>query len=161
MTHATSHTAAVVLRRLNALPVDVVQFAMRVAVASVFFKAGLLKWQSFEFAVKLFEEEYRVPLLDPALGARVAMLQELGMPVLLVLGLGTRLATLPLLGAIAVIQLFVYPLAWTDHLLWASILIFLLLRGPGRLSLDALIIRRWGATDVAPASSGDPRPFLR
>jgi putative oxidoreductase len=107
----------------------------------VFFKAGLLKYNSFEFAVKLFEDEYKVPLLDPAVAARLAMFQELTVPVFLFLGLATRLATLPLLGMISVIQIFVYPNAWPDHVLWGSILIFLLTRGPGVLSLDHLIER--------------------
>jgi len=127
---------------LDRFPLSVVQLTMRVAVGAVFFKAGLLKAQSFEFAVRLFEEEYKVPFLDPVLGARLAMTQELTLPVLLVLGLGTRLATVPLLGMIAVIQTFVYPNAWTDHLMWASILVFLLLRGPGALSVDAWLVRR-------------------
>jgi putative oxidoreductase len=69
------------------------------------------------------------------------MVNELTIPVLLFLGLATRLATLPLLGMILVIQLFVYPGAWTDHLLWGSILVFLLTRGPGALSLDHVIAR--------------------
>jgi putative oxidoreductase len=71
------------------------------------------------------------------------MFNELTLPIFLFLGLATRLATLPLLGMIAVIQTFVYPEAWTDHLLWASMLVFLLTRGAGALSLDHLIERRF------------------
>ncbi|MGQ0767382.1 MAG: DoxX family protein [Gemmatimonadota bacterium] len=127
--------------RAERFPLSVIQLAMRVAVGSVFFKAGLLKLSSFEFAVKLFEDEYKVPLIDPALAARMAMTVELTIPVLLFVGLWTRIATLPLLGMIAVIQTFVYPNAWTDHLLWGSILVFIATRGPGALSLDALISR--------------------
>ena len=126
---------------LGRLPLPVIQLAMRIAVGSVFFKAGLLKFNSWEFAVKLFEEEYKVPVLAPATAARLAMFNELTLPILLFLGLATRVATLPLLGMIAVIQTFVYPEAWTDHLLWASMLVFLLTRGPGALSLDHLIER--------------------
>jgi putative oxidoreductase len=114
---------------------------MRIAVGSVFFKAGLLKYHSFEFAVKLFEDEYRVPVLSPVIAARLTMFNELTWPVFLFLGLATRLATVPLLVMITVIQLFVYPQAWTDNLLLASMLVFLLTRGPGALSLDALIER--------------------
>src|SRR5262249_34047182 len=62
-----------------------------------------------------------------------------GCSILLVLGLATRLATLPLLGMLAVIQTFVYPNAWSDHLTWGSILLFLLTRGAGALSLDRLL----------------------
>ena len=141
------------VQRLSDVPLDPVLLAMRIGVGSVFFKAGLLKAQSFEFAVKLFEEEYAVPLIDPTLAARIATTQELVLPVLLVLGLGTRLATFPLLGMIAVIQLFVYPEAWGDHLLWASVLVLIAVRGPGRWSLDALLSRSRLATPSAPRST--------
>jgi putative oxidoreductase len=126
---------------LGRFPLSIIQLAMRVGVGSVFFKAGLLKYASWELTVKLFEDEYKVPLLPPELAARIAMFQELTIPVLLFLGLGTRIATLPLLGMIGVIQTFVYPSAWTDHLTWGSILVFLLTRGPGVFSLDYLIER--------------------
>ena len=129
---------------LGRFPLSIIQLAMRFGVGLVFFNAGVLKYQSFEFAVKLFEDEYKVPLLAPAVAARMAMFNELTFSTLLFLGLGTRFATLPLLGMIMVIQLFVYPSAWPDHLLWGSILIFLLTRGPGILSVDHLIDRRFG-----------------
>jgi putative oxidoreductase len=124
---------------LARFPLSVLQLGMRVGVGMVFFKAGLLKYQSFEFAVKLFEDEYKIPLLPPAIAARMVMINELTTSTLLFLGLATRLTTLPLLGMISVIQIFVYPNAWPDHLLWGSILIFLLTRGPGALSIDHLI----------------------
>jgi putative oxidoreductase len=126
---------------LDRFPLSIIQLAGRIGVGATFFKAGLLKYNSFEFAVKLFQEEYRVPLLDPALAARIAMIQELTMPILLFLGLATRMATIPLLGMIVVIQTFVYPNAYNDHLVWGSILVLLLTRGPGVLSLDHLIAR--------------------
>lgn len=132
---------------LGRFPLSVLQLAMRIGVGAVFFRAGLLKYNSWEFTVKLFEDEYKVPLLDPALAARLAMVQELTVPILLFLGLATRVATLPLLGMIAVIQTFVYPNAWTEHLVWASILVFLLTRGPGVFSVDALLERQWAGRD--------------
>jgi putative oxidoreductase len=132
-------------RWLERVPLSLIQLAMRIGVGAVFFKAGLLKYNSWEFTVKLFEDEYKVPLLDPAFAARIAMMQELTLPVLLFLGLATRAATVPLLGMIAVIQTFVYPNAWTEHLVWASILVFLLTRGPGVLSLDHLVDRHFAA----------------
>jgi putative oxidoreductase len=126
---------------LARFPLSVILLAGRVGVGAVFFKAGLLKYNSFEFAVLLFRDEYKVPLLDPAVAARIAMIQELTIPIFLFAGLATRLATLPLLGMIAVIQLFVYPNAYNDHLVWGSILVLVLTRGPGVFSLDYLIER--------------------
>jgi putative oxidoreductase len=121
---------------------------MRIAVGSVFFRAGLLKYRSWEFTLLLFRDEYMVPFADPMLAARTATFNELTFSVLLFLGLGTRLATLPFLGMIAVIQTFVYPSAWNEHLVWTSILLLLLTRGGGggALSLDHLLSRRFGRT---------------
>jgi putative oxidoreductase len=126
---------------LARFPLSIIQLAMRIAIGAVFFNSGLLKINSWEFAIKLFEDEYKVPLLDPVWAARLATFNELIFSVLLAVGLATRIATLPLLGMIAVIQTFIYPQAWTEHLLWASILVFLLTRGPGELSLDYLVER--------------------
>ena len=94
---------------LARFPLSILLLAGRIGVGATFFKAGLLKYNSFEFAVKLFQEEHGVPLLDPAVAARMAMVQELTIPILPFLGLATRMATIPLLGTIAVIQAFVYP----------------------------------------------------
>jgi putative oxidoreductase len=80
-----------------------------------------------------------VPLLDPAMAARIAMIEEPTIPILLFLGLATRIATIPLLGMIAVIQIFVYPNAYDDHLVWGSILVLVLTRGPGIFSIDYVI----------------------
>jgi putative oxidoreductase len=124
---------------LARFPLSIIQLAGRIGVGATFFKAGLLKYQSWEFTVRLFQEEYRVPLLDPAVAARIAMVQELTIPILLFLGLATRIATLPLLGMIAVIQTFAYPNAYNEHLVWAAILVLLLTRGPGVFSVDYLI----------------------
>lgn len=129
-------------RWLERFPLAPIQLAMRIGVGSVFFNAGLMKNRSWEMTVMLFRDEYKVPLLDPALAARIAMTQELTIPILLFLGLATRIATLPLLGMIAVIQIFVYPNAWIEHLVWSSILVFLITRGPGAISLDHLLARR-------------------
>jgi putative oxidoreductase len=125
--------------RLERFPLSVIQLAMRVAVGAVFFRSGLLKVDSWQFTLQLFRDEYQVPLLDAVLAAQITTALELAVPPLLFVGLATRLATLPLLGMIAVIQLFIYPNAWSEHLLWASILVFLLTRGAGALSLDHLI----------------------
>lgn len=124
---------------LARFPFSILQLGLRIGVGAVFFNSGLLKYRSFEFAVKLFEDEFKVPLLDPALAARLAMFNELTFPVLLFLGLATRLATLPLLGMIAIIQTFVFPNAWPDHVFWSAALVLLLTRGAGVFSLDYLI----------------------
>jgi putative oxidoreductase len=89
--------------------------------------------------VQLFADEYKVPVLPPDLAATLATSFEIGCSVLLIAGLATRLATLPLLAMIVVIQIFVYPNAYSEHLTWASILLFLLTRGGGSWSLDRLL----------------------
>ncbi|MBI1211327.1 MAG: DoxX family membrane protein [Alphaproteobacteria bacterium] len=124
---------------LGLLPQSVILLMARVGVASVFLKSGLLKVQSWDVAVQLFRDEYRVPILPPEIAAQMAATFELSCSALLIAGLATRLATLPLLGMIVVIQTFVYPDAWTDHLMWSSLLILILTRGPGALSVDHLL----------------------
>jgi putative oxidoreductase len=108
-------------------------------VASVFLKAGLNKLASWELTLQLFADEYRVPLLAPETAATMATTFEIGCSMLLIVGLGTRLAVLPLLAMIAVIQMFVYPGAYSEHLTWASLLLLLLTRGGGRWSLDHVL----------------------
>jgi putative oxidoreductase len=139
---------------LARFPLSIIQLAGRIGLGATFFKAGLLKYQSWEFTVKLFQEEYRVPLVDPTVAARIAMVQELTIPILLFLGLATRIATLPLLGMIAVIQIFVYPNAYNEHLVWGAILVLLLTRGPGVFSVDHLISRFARRVAIPPESHG-------
>jgi putative oxidoreductase len=127
--------------RLARVPLSVHLLLFRLGVASVFLPAGLIKASSWETAVALFRDEYQVPLLPPAVAAAVATGSELVCSTLLILGLATRLAVLPLLGMIATIQLFVYPSAWSEHLVWGAILLFLLTRGAGAVSVDHLIAR--------------------
>jgi putative oxidoreductase len=123
-------------------PLSIHQFLFRLAIAGVFLRAGLTKITSWESTVALFADEYKVPALAPHLAAATAASFEVGCSVLLLLGLGTRLAALPLIGMIMTIQLFVYPQAWSEHLVWASILLFLVTRGGGAISLDHIIARR-------------------
>jgi putative oxidoreductase len=127
---------------LERFPMPLLQLMFRVAIASVFWSSGLTKIASWGSTVALFRDEYMVPVLPPEIAATLGATFELACPVFVVLGLGTRLATLPLLGMTLVIQLFVYPEYWTQHLMWASALLFLLTRGPGVLSLDHYIARR-------------------
>ena len=148
----TTHVSATGLRPritdlfalLARVPLSLHQVLFRLAIAGVFLRAGLTKIASWESTVALFAEEYKVPVLAPHVAAAMAATFEVGCSLLLILGLGTRLAALPLLGMIMTIQLFVYPQAWSEHLVWGSILLFLLTRGGGALSLDALIARALG-----------------
>ena len=129
------------LALLERVPLSLHQLLFRLAIAGVFLRAGLTKIGSWESTVALFAEEYKVPVLAPHVAAAMAATFEVGCSLLLIVGLGTRLAALPLLGMIMTIQLFVYPQAWSEHLVWGSILLFLLTRGAGTLSLDAVIGR--------------------
>src|SRR5262249_23492447 len=95
----------------------------------------------------------RVPLLSPAAAATMAASVEVGCSLLLLLGLATRIATLPLLGMVVTIQLFVYPQAWPEHLVWASILLFLLTRGGGAIALDHVIHGAVAKADPARVTS--------
>src|SRR5258706_12891754 len=124
---------------LGRFPIAIVQCMFRLAIASIFLRAGLNKIASWELTMQLFADEYKVPVLAPEIAARIAATFEIGCSLLLIAGLATRLATLPLLGMIMTIQLFVYPNAYSEHLTWASILVFLLTRGGGSWSLDRLL----------------------
>ncbi len=125
--------------QLDRVPLAFHQLLFRLAVAALFLRAGLTKVASWEPTVALFRDEYRVPVLSPEAAAVMASTFEVGCSLLLIVGLATRLATLPLLAMLLTIQLFVYPQAWSEHLVWGSILLFLLTRGPGALSLDHLL----------------------
>jgi putative oxidoreductase len=124
------------------VPLSLHQLLFRIAIAGVFLRAGLTKISSWESTVALFADEYKVPVLAPNLAAAMAATFEVGCSTLLLVGLGTRLAALPLIGMIMTIQLFVYPQAWSEHLVWGSILLMLLTRGGGAISLDHLIARQ-------------------
>jgi len=124
---------------LEAVPYSLLALPLRFAVATVFWNSGTTKLASWDTTLQLFEEEYRLPLLPPELAAYMAASVELTMPVLLVLGLFSRAAAFVLLGMTTVIEIFVYPQAWPTHIQWAAMLLVLLCRGPGRISLDHVI----------------------
>jgi len=131
------------------VPQSFVSLVARLAVANVFWTSGQTKVDGF-FHLKdttfyLFREEYKVPLLPPDLAAYLATTAEHVFPVLLLVGLASRLSALGLLGMTAVIQLFVYPSGWPEHVLWATALLVIVARGPGVLSLDHLIWRKSAA----------------
>lgn len=118
----------------------------RLAIAPVFFLSGRTKVEGLftltDSTIELFRTEYALPLLPPVVAAWAAASAEHLFPILLVLGLGTRLAALGLLGMTTVIEVFVYPDAWPTHLSWAGLLIPLLVQGAGRYSLDARFASR-------------------
>ena len=133
----------------------------RFSVAAIFWKSGQTKIQGFaldivsgEFqfgmprradaVVDLFRDEYRLPLLPPELAATMAAWAEHVFPALILIGLATRFSALALLAMTAAIQVFVYPDAYPTHGVWAAVLLFLVARGAGPLSLDALVARRFG-----------------
>lgn len=121
----------------------------RLFIAVTFFLSGRTKVDGFltlkPSAYYLFQYEYKVPAIPPDIAAHIATYSEHLFPVLLVLGLASRLSAAALLGMTAVIEIFVYPDAWETHLGWATALLFIIFRGPGALSLDRLIRRRFDA----------------
>jgi len=119
----------------------------RLYVAKVFWMSGLTKTRDWSITLALFTDEYHVPLLSPAVAAALGTATELSMPVLLVLGLATRFGAFVLFffNIIAVIS---YPaladIQVKDHILWGTMILVVLLFGPGRISLDHLLERRFG-----------------
>ena len=139
-------TASVIVgqayRRLDRVPYWLLALPLRVAVAWVFWSSGMAHLANWETTLDLFETEYQLPFLPPGPAAYMAVSIEVTTPIPLILGLLTRPACLVLLGMTAVIEIFVYPQAWPTHIQWAAMLLVLLCRGPGMLSLDWLIQRR-------------------
>ena len=132
-----------VTRLLDKIPYALIALVARLATFSVFFRSGSQKLADWNATLALFQNEYRVPLLPPHLAAYTAASLELGCSTLILVGLLTRASVLALLSMVLVIQLFVYPEAWPDHIQWLAFMFILLARGPGQLSLDAVIARRF------------------
>jgi putative oxidoreductase len=147
----------------KAIPHDVIALLARFSIASVFWLSGQTKVQNFtlnlisgdialgwprlaDSVVDLFRDEYRLPFIDPTFAALMAASAEHLFPALLIVGLATRFAALALLGMTATIQFFVYPDAWSVHSVWATVLLFLIAHGPGRVSLDCLLSERFTTT---------------
>src|SRR4051812_7919548 len=127
--------------QLGLLPLSLIQLMARLSLAVIFWRSGQAKIANWDLTLQLFANEYKVPILPPELAAPMAAAVELTTPILLVLGLFTRIATLPMIGMTLVIQIFVYPMSWADHLVWMTMLLLLLSRGPGVISLDHLVKR--------------------
>lgn len=122
------------------LPADALLLVQRLGIAAIFFYSGRTKVDGLltvnDGAFELFRSEYALPLVPPEAAAYAATYSEHLFPLLLVLGLLTRLSALALLVMTLVIQLFVYPDAWPTHLSWAGLLLPLIALGGGRVSFD-------------------------
>lgn len=124
------------------IPEDAIALITRFGVAGVFFLSGRSKVDGLlhitDGTYTLFREDYHLPLLPPVIAAHLATYSEHLFSILLVLGLFTRFSALAFLGMTTVIEVFVYPDAWPTHLSWAGLLVYLIARGGGRISLDRL-----------------------
>jgi len=130
------------------LPQSLLLLTARSGIASVFFLSGRTKVDGIltitDSTYELFRTDYALPLIDPEVAAHAATYSEHLFPLLLVLGLATRPAAVALLGMTTVIEVFVYPDAWPTHLSWAGLLLPLIAKGGGALSLDRAIQRAFG-----------------
>lgn len=143
------------------IPHNLIALIARFSIAAVFWKSGQSKVDglvvdliegTFEFGfphladstIPLFQSEYLVPLLSPAWAANLAAFAEHFFSLLILFGFATRFSALVLLGMTLIIQIFVYPDAYPAHGTWAAVLLYLMARGPGPLSIDYLITQRKG-----------------
>lgn len=141
------------------IPHSLIALLGRFAIAAVFWKSGQTKIEGFavdliggqvdvgwprlaESTIPLFQDEYRLPLVPPEIAAYAAATAEHVFPVLLLIGLGTRFSALALLVMTTTIQVFVYPSAYPTHGVWATVLLYLLARGPGKVSVDHWLASR-------------------
>jgi putative oxidoreductase len=131
-----------IVRSLDSVPYTLLALPLRLAVATVFWNSGTTKIANWDATLDLFENEYKLPLIPPDIAANIGAAVELSTPVLLILGFLTRPAAAVLFGMTLIIEIFVYPQAWPTHIQWAAMLLVLLCRGAGSLSIDALIRKR-------------------
>lgn len=149
-----------VIGRFSRIPDTLIALIGRFSIAAIFWKSGQTKIEGFavdlvagEFqfgwpqlsdsALELFRSEYRLPLLSPELAAPLAAFGEHFFPLLILIGLATRFSALALLVMTLTIQIFVYPDAYPTHGVWATVLLLLIARGPGAISLDHWLFRRY------------------
>lgn len=122
---------------------DILLLVSRLGISSVFFLSGRTKVDGIihvtDATYELFRTEYKLPLLDPVIAAHMATYSEHVGPILIAAGLFTRVGALWLFGMTLVIEIFVYPDAWSTHLSWAGLLLPLIALGGGRWSLDQLL----------------------
>jgi putative oxidoreductase len=139
-----------IIARLESVSYDtLVATPARIFIAATFWLSGRTKVDGLlrvnQSAFFLFEDEYALPLIPSRLAAYVTTYAEHLFPLLLLIGFASRLSAGALFFMALVIQVFVYPEAWRTHLLWASALAFIVFRGPGALSIDHLIRKRYGS----------------
>ncbi len=134
-----------IIRRLFAMfgrvPDSLLLLLTRIGIGFVFWNSGQTKVDGFSIrpeAIDLFRDEYRLPLLSPELAAPMAAGMEHILPVMLFIGLGSRFAAIGMFAMTAVIQIFVYPDAWSVHALWFAALGWIIVKGPGNWSLDRM-----------------------
>jgi putative oxidoreductase len=156
-----TRSIAALVRVFERIPHSLIAVVARFSIAAVFWLSGQTKVEGIainivdgEFAlgwprlsdsaVALFREEYRLPFIAPEIAAPMAALAEHVFPLLLLVGLATRFSALALLVMTLVIQFFVYPGAYPTHGTWAAVLLYLLARGPGALSIDHWFASRYG-----------------
>lgn len=113
--------------------------ALRLYVARVFFISGLLKATRWDSTLALFANEYHVPALPPQVAAWLGTAAELGLPVLLLFGIGTRAAALALF-VFNIVAATSYPdlsaAGLKDHILWGALLLVIAVYGPGKIAAD-------------------------
>jgi putative oxidoreductase len=146
MTFQTRLSAAIAapMAIFSRIPHAFVQLAMRGGLAGIFWSSARTKVEGFltvsENTFYLFEEDYRLPLLDPEIAAYLATYAEHLLPLLLILGLGTRLAAFGLFVMTLTIQIFVYPDAFVStHFGWFALALGVMAYGPGKLSIDNML----------------------
>lgn len=144
------------------IPDSLIALIGRFSIAAIFWKSGQTKIEGlaidlvsgeFQFgwphlsesALELFRSEYQLPLLPPELAAPMAAFGEHLFPILILLGLATRFSSLALLIMTMTIQIFVYPDAYPTHGVWAAVLLVLIARGPGVVSIDHWLAKRYSA----------------
>jgi putative oxidoreductase len=146
ITDAIFTTGRAVIALLERFLAPVLDLAIRLWVAAAFFQSGLAKIQSWDTTLALFENEYSVPLLPPTLAAYLGTATELLVPVLLVVGLGGRFAAAVLFvfNIVAVVSYGdLSEAGLMQHQIWGLLLLVTVLHGPGKLSIDHLIRRRF------------------
>jgi len=135
------------LTRLEAVPLSVNSLLCRLALAGFFWRSGQTKVHGFfvinDSTYDLFRDEYKLPLLPPEIAAVAGTVTEHLCSALLLIGLASRLSATALFGMTLMIEIFVYPESWPDHLMWVALTLVVILRGPGTLSVDHLIRKKF------------------